>query len=98
MTMYKADKALVVEILRSTDVMTCFPDNLPHDPVLFLSACHAAANKVPFIRTSFHNNQWDTLNISTRLAEALTYRNKWYRDHLGKDVVDAGFKVEFEQR
>lgn len=90
-----ADRDLVIEVLRSTEVLSCFPDGLPHDPVMFRLACEAAADKVPFVRNSFHKNKQDSRNINMRLREALTFRNKWYRDQLKAGTQDAGFKVEF---
>lgn len=95
MTGYKADHDLVVEVLRGTEVLSCFPDGLPHDPVLFRAACEAAADKVPFIRQSFNKNRQDERNIKMRLAEAITYRNKWYRDNLPKGASNVAFRGEF---
>jgi len=77
-----ADHDLVVEVLSKTEVMSCFPDDLYNDPALFHQACHAAANKVPFVVSSFHKRKLATRQIEMRMQEAITFRNKWYRDNL----------------
>lgn len=86
--MLVADVDLVADVLSKTEVLSCFPDDLPHDPVIFRQACIEAAENVPFTIHSFNKSKFVTRRIEARLQDAIVYRNKWYRDQLRANAVN----------
>lgn len=75
------DLATYVHVLGSVDTMSCFPDGMPRDPVLYNVACVEAAHAVPLNDApagAFNRQAY----VAQRLQEAVDFRNRFYRANL----------------